>query len=92
MKRYPLVIRFPFFCAVVALAVMGVFAKRGWLDWRSMANRNGELERQIETARLSRDELEKQIRALESSPFAQEQAVRQHLGYLRKDEIVVELP
>jgi cell division protein FtsB len=92
MKRYSIVIRFPFFCAVVALAVMGIFAKRGYLDWRSMVNHNGELERQIQAARLSRDELEKQIRALETSPFAQEQAVRQHLGYLRKDEIVVELP
>lgn len=57
-----------------------------------MLQHNGELARQIEMARTQRDDLEKQIRALETSSFAQEQAVRQHLGYLRKDEIVIELP
>lgn len=92
MKRYALCVRLPFACAVVALLIMGFFAKRGWLDWRGMVNHNQELQKQIETVRVQRDELEKQIRALESSSFAQEQAVRQHLGYLRKDEIVVEIP
>lgn len=92
MKRYFWCVRFPFVCAIAALALMGIFAKRGYLDWRSMVKHNAELERQIETARLSLDELEKQIHALETSTFAQEQAVRQHLGYLRKEELVVELP
>ncbi len=92
MKRYALCVRAPFALAVFGLLAMGVFAKRGWLDWRRMLRHNSELTRQIDVARVSRDDLQKQIRALETSAFAQEQAVRQHLGYVRRDEIIVEQP
>jgi cell division protein FtsB len=71
---------------------MGIFSKRGWLDWRRMLEHNNRLDQQIEAAKTQREDLEKQIQALELSPFAQEQAVRQHLGYLRKDELIIEMP
>ncbi len=92
MSRYFLCVRLPFAFSIAALLVMGVFAKRGWLDWRRMVEHNQEVTKQIEGACNQRDDLQRQIRALESSPFAQEQAVRQHLGYLRRNEIVVEQP
>ncbi len=92
MTRYTLSVRIPFLCAALALLGMGVYAKRGWLDWQSMAAHNEELNKKIEAAATRCDELEKQIYALEHSPFAQEQAIRQSLGYLRRDEIVIELP
>ncbi len=92
MNRYLLFVRIPFVCAIVSLLLMGVFSKRGWLDWRRMLEHNEAMAKQIETAKSQRDDLERQIRALETSPFAQEQAVRQHLGYLRKDELAIEMP
>ena len=92
MKRYALLVRTPFVIAILALFAMGFFAKLGWLDWRRMVRHNAELARQIEEARLQLEVLDRQIHALETSAFAQEQAVRQHLGYLRRDEIVVEVP
>ncbi len=92
MKRYNLCVRLPFLFAVFALLSVGFFSKRGWLDWRRMVQNNREMLVKRELLKDQSDALEKQIRALEVSPFAQEQTVRQYLGYLRKDEIVIELP
>lgn len=92
MKRYNVCVRLPFFLAVFALLGVGFFSKRGWLDWRRMVQNNREMVVKRELLKEQNDALEKQIRALEVSPFAQEQTVRQYLGYLRKDEIVIELP
>src|SRR5690606_31582247 len=92
MKRYVLCVRIPLALAIAALLGMGLFAKRGWMDWRRMVRHNAELSRQIDSAKAQRDELDRQIKALERSAFAQEQAVRQHLGYLRKDELIIERP
>jgi cell division protein FtsB len=92
MKRYNFCVRVPFLCLISGLLGMGVFAKRGWLDWRRMVRNNHEMVSKVESLKQQHEELEKQIKALETSPFAQEQAVRQYLGYLRKEEIVIELP
>jgi cell division protein FtsB len=92
MKKHVFFVRIPFLCAMLGLVSMGIFSKRGWLDWRRMLEHNNRLDQQIEAAKTQREDLEKQIQALELSPFAQEQAVRQHLGYLRKDELIIEMP
>lgn len=74
-------------CAILA---MGVWGRRGWLDWRRMVRQNGELLSRIEDARTRRDRLEKQIARLEELPLEKERVVREVLGYVRPGEIVIE--
>lgn len=71
---------------------MGIFAKRGWLDWRRMVRQNETLSAKVELARLRRDDLERQTDALRTDRVAQERVVRQYLGYIRQDETIIEFP
>ena len=75
---------------IFGLIAMGTFAKRGIMDWKRMGHRNVELSSQIEKAREQKQSLERQVEALQSSPAEQERVVRQTLGYVRPQEIVLE--
>lgn len=92
MNRYHLFVRLPFAVCCLLLVVMGIFARRGWMDWRRMERHNQEIAARLEKSASEREDLAQLIRGLETSQLAQEQAVRQHLGYLRPDEIVIETP
>jgi cell division protein FtsB len=71
---------------------MGVFAKRGWLDWQRMTKQNDEMAAKVELARLRKEDLERQTDILRTDRVAQERVVRQYLGYIRPDEVIVEFP
>lgn len=74
-------------CAILA---MGIWGRRGWLDWRRMVRQNVELQTKIEDAKTRRTRLEKQIARLEKLPLERERVIREVLGYVRPNEIVIE--
>lgn len=75
---------------IVALIGMGVFAKRGWIDWQRILQRNSELQAQIEKVSFDKQNLERQVEALQSNPAEQEHVIRQVLGYVKPQETVIE--
>jgi cell division protein FtsB len=75
-----------------SLVGIGVFSKRGWLDWRRMVKQNQELQAKIEAARRQKLALEHQVEDLHLRPAEQERVVRQVLGYVKKNETVIEFP
>ena len=75
---------------IASHAYMGVFDKRGWLDWRRIVNQNALLEHQIKSANEEKQALENKIRAIQSSEVEREQMVRKVLGYIRPNETVIE--
>ena len=85
-------VKLPVFAFMAVLVGMGIFAKRGWLDWRRMARQNEVMATKVEIARLRRDDLERQTDALRTDRVAQERVVRQYLGYIRQDETIIEFP
>lgn len=84
------IVRLVLWGMIVGLVAMGTFAKRGIMDWKRIARRNVELSAQIEKAREQKQSLERQVEALQSNSAEQERVVRQTLGYVRPQEIVVE--
>ncbi|MBY0370076.1 hypothetical protein K2X33_05280 [bacterium] len=92
MSRYILFVRLPFAILAGLLVFMGIFARRGWMDWQRMQTHNIEIADRREKALQEFDDMRLLLKGLEGSTLAQEQAVRQHLGYLRKEELVIEIP
>ena len=83
-------LRFFLIFLMLTLAAMGVFAKRGLLDWRRMVRENRLLQGKIEEARKQKQELERQVSALQTNTIEQEYFVRRILGYVKRDETVIE--
>ena len=80
-----------FFLSVLScIALMGVFSKRGLLDWRRMVNQNEQLARDITKANGEWADLEHKTEKLKSDPTEQERVVRKVLGYVRENEFVIE--
>lgn len=74
------------------LILLGIFSKRGWLDYRRIHTQLKEIDLKIASAQSQRDQLIDQIRKVQTSPHEQERLVRSVLGYIRPDEFVVEFP
>lgn len=91
-RHYRLFIRLPLLLLAASLVLVGTFSKRGWLDWMRIAEQNGALTRQLDMVRAKKSDLARRIAPLRHDRQAMQSAVRQHLGYLREDEIIIELP
>jgi cell division protein FtsB len=72
------------------LLVMGLFGKRGWLDLKRMESENKKLERLISETQTEMTRLEAQVIGLRQNRQIQEHTIRQVLGYIKPDEIVIE--
>lgn len=72
------------------LLVMGLFGKRGWLDLKRMESENKRLERLISETQTEMARLEAQVVGLRQNRQIQEHTIRQVLGYIKPDEIVIE--
>ena len=72
------------------LLVMGLFGKRGWLDLKRMESENKRLERLISETQTEMGRLEAQVVGLRQNRQIQEHTIRQVLGYIKPDEIVIE--
>ena len=82
--------RIPVIILLCCLFIMGIFSRRGWLDWRRMVLKNSELASEIQKTASARMLMEKQIEAFEGSRGEQERIIRSRLGYIRSNETVVE--
>ena len=72
------------------MVFMGVFSRRGFLDYRRMTNQNSELRRRIEAVTKEKSGMEQQISNFRTDPIEQERIIREKLGYVRKNDLVVE--
>ncbi|MDP7037982.1 MAG: septum formation initiator family protein [Myxococcota bacterium] len=79
--------------AIIALAIVvhTFFAPDGWQqrqkvrdDLKQLKDENRQLETQIET-------LKQEVSALRTSPKYQERTIRNELGYVKKEDIILEL-
>lgn len=75
---------------LVWLLYMGVFAKRGWIDYRRMIRRNSQLQSKQIASNVQITNGKRQLRALRTDPKEQERMVRKVLGYVRPNETVIE--
>lgn len=82
--------RLPVLVLLLCLLTMGIFSRRGWLDWRRMVHKNRELSAEIQKVASARNLMEKQIEAFEQSRGEQERVIRSRLGYIRSNETIVE--
>ena len=92
LTPYVRFVRIPLLVLLGALALMGVFSKRGWLDRNRIERRNVEMEGRIEELKGQKADLERRLAALKSDPAEQERIIRRILGYVRPNETVIEFP
>ncbi len=91
-SRYLYLVKLPLIAAMFVLVAMGVFAKRGWMDWQRMVRQNHDLGTKIAAVRKEKADLERQLVALKSDAAEQERVIRQTLGYVKPNETVIEFP
>lgn len=90
--RYRHLIRIPGVVLCGLLVLMGIFAKRGWLDWRRMVGENAELGAKVASLQREKTGIERRSALLQSDAAEQERVIRGVLGYVRPDETVIEFP
>jgi cell division protein FtsB len=83
-------LRYTLVASIVALLAVGVFSKRGWIDWQRMVRQDEQLQQRFEKTKLEKAHWETRLQGLKSNRRAQERTVRQYLGFVKKDEIVIE--
>jgi cell division protein FtsB len=89
-NTYVYFVRFPLICLILLLSIMGVFARRGWLDLKRMTAQNSTLRQQIGAAAGQKQSLERQVDAFRADSAEQERVIRQTLGYVHKNEIIIQ--
>lgn len=88
--RFYSMLRFVIVVATITLLAMGVFARRGWVDWQRMVRQDEQLLQKLESTRVEKAHWETRLKGLKSNKRAQERVVRQILGFVKKDEVVIE--
>lgn len=89
-KRHRYLVRYPIFFAILSLCLMGTLSKRGLLDYRRMVDKNREISQRIEELGRQKAALVNQLDSLKVSREEQERWIRSVLGYVKKDETVIE--
>jgi cell division protein FtsB len=69
-----------------------LYSSRGLPGYRKQSEQVRELEEKILKLKTENQKLFEMIQALKSSPQAQEKLVRQELGWVRENEIILETP
>ena len=75
---------------ILSLLLMGILSRRGWLDLKRMVERNGELAAKLDAGRLEKKRWERRVDRMRNDPQEQERVIRQHLGYVKPRELVIE--
>lgn len=75
---------------IATLVVMGIFGKRGWLDLRRMESENRNLNAEIMELQEENEQMVRDIHAFQSDPSVQEAMIRKVLGYIKRDEKIIE--
>jgi hypothetical protein len=90
MSAFNAFIRAPLLVCIVSVLVMGIFSKRGLLDWHRMREENSSLSLRLSEVELQRERIARQVEALENNREEQERVIRQVLGYIKPEEMVIE--
>jgi hypothetical protein len=85
-----LIVRLLFGTLCLALIGKGVFSERGLFDCRRISGGNAQLKEKLAAARQEKEDFDRKIRLLKTSSFYQNQIVRQSLGYIAKNETIIE--
>ena len=88
----PALLRLFLWAILLPTLTTGIFAKRGWFDYQRMVVQNAELEAKINQALEEKRKLNAQIESITKNRDEQERVVRQVLGYVRSEELVIEFP
>ena len=83
-------LRLLLFAILISLLYLGIFAKRGLLDFRKMVAKNKEFSTKTELLLQQKRVLANQILTFGKDSREQERVVRERLGYIRPNEIVIE--
>ena len=75
---------------IFSLIYVGIFAKRGFLDWRRMVDQNENMVAKIESTQERKKRIDKDIKNLRHDARSQERLVREVLGYVKNNETVIE--
>ncbi len=88
-KAFIFLVRVPAWILILTSVGMGIFSRRGWLDWQRMEQKNTELETRVGELSEQKDRLERRFRAFRTDHQFQERILRERLGYIRSDEKVI---
>lgn len=89
-NSYLCFVRLPIITLILLLSIMGVFAKRGLIDLKRVTQQNALLHQQIEESLSQKQKLERRLEAFRRDPKEQERVIRQTLGYIRKNETIIQ--
>ncbi len=89
-RSYVLFVRYPLLFCCISLVLMGIFAKRGFMDWRRMVHENQSLALKITALEKQKTKLMRENDLLEKNAEYQENVIRQTLGYIRTNETAIE--
>ena len=83
-------------CALMALGLViltfAVFGDQGWREVRHLRSERSELAAEIESLRLHRDDLRREVDGLKNNPRVTETRARADLGMVKPGETVFLLP
>lgn len=91
-SAYAAFVRLPLGLMIAALLFVGIFSKRGVLDWHRIRQQNESLSQKLADVQRARERTQRQVEALQSNREEQERVVRQILGYIKPTETVIEFP
>jgi len=77
--------------AITVILFLSFLGPGGYGELRKMRLERQELRERVENLKRSNDERKKNVQALRSDPEAQERYARKK-GYVRKDDIILQLP
>jgi cell division protein FtsB len=89
-KSYIYFVRLPLVLAILLLSLVGICSRRGWLDLRRMRLQNAQLQQKLYEGLAQKQALEKELESFRADSIEQERIVRQTLGYVRRNEIIVQ--
>ncbi len=78
--------------AALAVGTYTVLAPSGLARWFSLTDEERQLDRQLEVAQQDNAALADEVTRLRSDPRVVEEAAREELGYVKKDELVLIVP
>lgn len=80
-----------FYVVAGTLATLNLLGPHGFMHWVLLKQESSRLELKAQALQSEVDAVKSETRRFESSGIARERAVREELGFLKPDEISVEL-
>ena len=89
-SAFVVIVRIPLCLLILSLVCVGIFAKRGLVDLRRMEREATQMENRVAQVRKDRERIQRKLEAFHNSREEQERVVREALGYVKPQELVIE--